>query len=244
MELWFSSDPHFYHENIIRFAGRPFKDAAEMNEAIIERHNALVKPEDHWTCLGDVTMRRDNQGNGLTIVGRMNGHKRLIMGNHDHYAMKHYLQYFEKVYAMNMYDNIRFTHIAVHPESMGNAVGNVHGHIHEKEAPAPVILQTKEGKTYIKPYVNISMEKTNYAPLTLGQVKSLVQKEIDRLSALKYEGSYVMNKNGYNISSQHCEICGLPENRLELYRCLEHTETDGTTIKIQASGEIIYPNAT
>ena len=32
--LWFTSDTHFCHENIIRFSGRPFRDAAEMNEEL------------------------------------------------------------------------------------------------------------------------------------------------------------------------------------------------------------------
>lgn len=171
MTIWFSSDPHFHHENIIKYCNRPFVNAAEMNESLVEWHNAYVKPSDHWYCLGDVTMERDGQGRGLEIVGRLNGHKRLIMGNHDHYAIKHYLAYFEKVMAMNMLDNIRFTHIPVHPGSMGKAIANVHGHIHDTPAPPPVV----DGEI-IRPYINISMEWTGYRPLSFEEVKDLIKK--------------------------------------------------------------------
>src|ERR1051325_11543971 len=130
MTLWFSSDHHFHDENIIKFCDRPFGSVTEMNDFLVEQHNARVKPSDHWYCLGDVTMLRDNQGRGLEILSRMNGHKRLIMGNHDHYAMKHYLKYFEKVMAMQRLNDLWFTHVPVHPQSLGRCKANVHGHIH------------------------------------------------------------------------------------------------------------------
>lgn len=183
-ELWFSSDPHFGHANIIKYCNRPFKNTTEMDETLIERHNALVKPEDHWTCLGDVTMERDNQGRGLEILRRLNGHKRLIGGNHDHYDIKHYIKWFEKVMAMNMIDNIRFTHIPIHPTSMGSAIANVHGHIHDADPPEAVIsIDKKTQRITYRPYVNISVERTDYRPVTLGQIKEMIMK-----SKGEYEG--------------------------------------------------------
>lgn len=178
--IWFSSDPHFHHKNIIEYGERPFSDVAEMNEYIVDTHNKFVKPPDHWYCLGDVTMERDNQGRGLGIVTRMNGHKRLILGNHDHYAMKHYLLVFEKVMAMNVLDRIRFTHIPIHPLSMGGCIANVHGHIHQRKSPDPVLQVTDKGQVLVKPYVNISLEVTNYRPVSLEEVKEMVKKAASR----------------------------------------------------------------
>lgn len=175
VDIWFSSDPHFFHEKIIKYCGRPFKDAAEMNEVIIERHNKVVKPWDHWYCLGDVTMLRDNQGRGLGIVKRLQGHRRLILGNHDHYEMKHYLKVFEKVMAMHMIDGIRFTHIPVHPSAMGRSIANVHGHIHEKKSPEPVIWLDSEKRVKIAPYINISLEVTNYTPIHFDELKRQIE---------------------------------------------------------------------
>jgi len=45
-DTWFTSDFHLGHFNIIRYCNRPFADTREMNAAILERLNALVKPDD------------------------------------------------------------------------------------------------------------------------------------------------------------------------------------------------------
>lgn len=166
MTIWFSSDLHFHHANIIRFCNRPFADPADMNAKLVQVHNAFVQPNDHWYNLGDVTMQRDGRGKGLEILAQMNGHKRLIMGNHDHYKMELYLKHFEKVMAMQMFDGMRFTHIPIHPGSMGESIANIHGHIHDQDSPDPVVT-----KGIVRPYVNICVERTGYRPLTLDEVK-------------------------------------------------------------------------
>lgn len=161
MTLWFISDTHFHHKNIIDFAGRPFNDVEEMNECMVERWNTVVKPSDHIYHLGDVTMERDNRGNGLGIMRRLNGRKRLIMGNHDHYAPKWYMEHFEKIKASTVFDGLLFTHIPVHPEGLQYRLKyNVHGHIHEKNYPLP--------------YINICVEQTKYRPISLEEIKQKV----------------------------------------------------------------------
>lgn len=176
MTIWFISDTHFHHYNIIKYANRPFQSVSEMNEFMVEQWNIYVKPSDHIYHLGDVTMLRDNQGRGLEILKRCNGHKRLIMGNHDHYHIKHYVNHFEKVMAMNVIDRYRFTHIPVHPDSFGNVAANIHGHIHEKPDYQPVCHIDKETQRLIvKPYINISVERTNYHPISLEQIKEMVK---------------------------------------------------------------------
>lgn len=185
MTIWFASDWHLWHENIIRFCNRPFKDALEMNEKLVQLHNERVKREDHFYNLGDITMRRGDSKRQIeevaTLVKRFNGHGRLIGGNHDHFSAEAYLAMgFEKIMAMQMFDNIRFTHIPVHPLSMGNSIANVHGHIHDTPAPAPVLQVDKAGKVVVKPYINISVEMTGYAPVSLEEIKQLIQKEVER----------------------------------------------------------------
>ena len=49
---WFIADFHLGHSNIIRYCGRPFVSVEEMDQAILERLNASVKPSDTLYFLG------------------------------------------------------------------------------------------------------------------------------------------------------------------------------------------------
>ena len=44
-KLFFTSDHHFGHDNIIKFCNRPFEDVREMNQVLIERWNKKIKTE-------------------------------------------------------------------------------------------------------------------------------------------------------------------------------------------------------
>jgi calcineurin-like phosphoesterase family protein len=81
MTTWFTADLHFGHVNIIRYTGRPYGDVPSMNAALIEHWNANVQPDDHVWVLGDLAL--GTIAESLPLVGRLNGHKRLLAGNHD-----------------------------------------------------------------------------------------------------------------------------------------------------------------
>ena len=52
-DTWFTADFHFGHSNIIRYCSRPFRDVAEMDQAVLERLNASVRDNDVLYFLGD-----------------------------------------------------------------------------------------------------------------------------------------------------------------------------------------------
>lgn len=81
MTRWFTSDLHFSHARIIELAYREFNSVEEMNEEIIKRYNAIVKPDDEVYFLGDCCMGQ--LVNSLPLLGLLNGRKYLILGNHD-----------------------------------------------------------------------------------------------------------------------------------------------------------------
>ncbi len=81
MEIRYIADLHFDHESIIAYDNRPFDSAAEMNEALIDRWNSVVKQEDLTWILGDFCFGGADRW--ASILKRLNGTKALILGNHD-----------------------------------------------------------------------------------------------------------------------------------------------------------------
>ena len=79
--VFFTSDTHFNHTNIIRFCNRPFKDVSHMNETIIANWNRMVGPEDIVFHLGDFCL--GGSAEWINILNRLNGKIYLISGNHD-----------------------------------------------------------------------------------------------------------------------------------------------------------------
>jgi len=79
--LFFTSDTHFFHYNIIKYCDRPFATVLEMNQTLIDEWNAVVSPDDTIFHLGDFSMCP--KSSVVEILSQLNGHKHLITGNHD-----------------------------------------------------------------------------------------------------------------------------------------------------------------
>lgn len=89
--LYFISDCHFNHKNIIEYCNRPFKDIDIMNKTIIHNWNEMVKEDDTIIHVGDFCFKNTpggKEGEGgiepTTYWKRqLNGEKIFIKGNHD-----------------------------------------------------------------------------------------------------------------------------------------------------------------
>jgi len=80
--IYFTSDPHYFHKNVIKYEDRPFDSVEEMNETMINNWNSVVDPKDTVYLLGDfafVNKRHEMED----IVKKLNGHIHWIRGNHD-----------------------------------------------------------------------------------------------------------------------------------------------------------------
>lgn len=84
--IYFTSDNHFFHRNIIEYSNRPFRDVDHMNETMISNWNTLVQPTDTIYCLGDFGFSRVDKLQRL--FDRLVGQKHLILGNHDKESRK------------------------------------------------------------------------------------------------------------------------------------------------------------
>lgn len=80
--IFFTSDLHLHHANIIRYCQRPFESVEEMDYVLIDNWNSVVKPEDSVWVLGDFSMSGDKVFLNRTL-DRLNGTKFLVAGNHD-----------------------------------------------------------------------------------------------------------------------------------------------------------------
>ena len=80
-DIFFWSDPHFYHKNVIKYCDRPFDDLEHMHESLIENFNGVVQPGDTTYWLGDSFFC--GTGKAMLIMERLNGTHIMIRGNHD-----------------------------------------------------------------------------------------------------------------------------------------------------------------
>ena len=80
-KVWFTSDTHFGHDNIIKYCNRPFRDVREMNEELIRRWNETVPEDGVVFHLGDFGYGGSKEW--ADIHRRLNGKIYLILGNHD-----------------------------------------------------------------------------------------------------------------------------------------------------------------
>lgn len=151
-EVYFISDTHFYHERIIAFANRPFQNAAQMNEAIVNNWNSVIGKRDTVYHLGDIGISRTIDD--LQIIERLNGAKKvLILGNHDNLPITDYLQVFDAVYAVYKHKGRILSHYPIHPQELYGQT-NIHGHTHDHNVTAPGCK-----------YLNVSVENIGYKPI-------------------------------------------------------------------------------
>lgn len=81
--IWFTSDTHFGHKNILRFCPntRLGNDENEMTEILIANWQKQVGQNDRVYILGDVFFC--NYDRAISIMDRLPGQKFLVYGNHD-----------------------------------------------------------------------------------------------------------------------------------------------------------------
>ena len=83
--IYFTSDTHFNHGNVVSLDHRPFTDLEHMTESLIEKWNERVKHNDIVYHIGDFALSWGKKHYDLIdkILSRLNGTKFLIVGNHD-----------------------------------------------------------------------------------------------------------------------------------------------------------------
>ena len=161
MRRFFISDLHLGHENIIKYENRPFGDCEYMKNEIVKRWNNAVSKHDMVFVLGDVAFGKEN----LDAISDLNGRKILVIGNHDTFSPKIYIDAgFESVseWPIILDDFYICSHAPIYLcNSMPYA--NIHGHIHGKQMVGGA-------------YFNVSVEQINYTPINFDEIKRALQR--------------------------------------------------------------------
>ncbi len=171
MNVYFTSDHHFGHTNIIKYEQRPFASVEHMNEHMIQMWNSIVKPEDMVYHLGDFALTKKDHIKPLLM--RLNGHKHLILGNHDRSAKfmmecgflsaEKYNMIFQEGKTIGMiHDPAKIISRPIHCDIL------LYGHVHGKKK-----LWDNSGKM-----IHVGVDSWDYRPVSLEEIIQLVKRGV------------------------------------------------------------------
>ena len=180
------SDTHFGHAGVCRFTRndgvtklRPWDNADEMDEFMVEAWNERVRPTDKVYHLGDVVMSRRS----LAIMRRLNGDKVLIRGNHDIFKDTDYREHFRELRAYHVMNGLILSHIPLHEASLGRFGTNIHGHLHANRVMKARGIDARTGETLYSNEIDprfhcVCVEQTpDFAPILFEDVLKRITKE-------------------------------------------------------------------
>ena len=162
--VYFIADTHFGEENIRLYENRPFVDITEMDNVLQKRWNSRVNQQDTIYVLGDFGAN----GQEKEILAQLNGRKFLVKGNHDIQTN----QYYRDCGFIEVYDYpliFKDFWILSHEPLYVNTnmpYANIFGHVHN----SPIF------KTYSNQHYCVSVERTQYAPISFDEIIMTIQK--------------------------------------------------------------------
>lgn len=186
-KVFFTSDTHFNHYNIIASCGRPFKDEIEMNEVFIKNWNSVVDNDSVVFHLGDFAWGGFKKWKD--VRDRLNGRIILVIGNHDlrnltetakkelfeYTTQQMYLRIEGRPVYLNHYPFLCYAGIYREPKDQ---VWALHGHIHL----GPNSLEGKDvpRMQYLFPtQYDVGVDMNNYTPISWKEVKEKIEYQVE-----------------------------------------------------------------
>ena len=186
--IWFTSDLHFGHKNILKFCKRPWDTVEEMDEGLIQNWNRVVGKDDLVFNLGDFAFATN--GRWKELINRLNGHIHLILGNHDvvRWPGDKTMELFDSVshqmilkidgrtVCLNHYPYLCFGGTWRKPKY---AVYQLFGHVHS--GPNCKGIDTDRLVNLFPYQYDVGVDNNNYTPVSWEQVKEIIQKQVDNI---------------------------------------------------------------
>lgn len=174
--IYFTSDTHFHHSNIINLCDRPFYNVEQMNQTLIRNWNSYVSNHDEIYILGDFSFATDGRVN--QTLKNLNGKKYLIKGNHDKYLKSDdfdtsLFEWIKDYYVLN-YKKVKF--ILFHYPILewdGYFKDNIHlyGHVHNSNKDNE---QNARLKVLGKRAYNVGVDVNNFFPISIEKIIEIV----------------------------------------------------------------------
>ena len=179
--VFFTSDTHFNHANILNFCNRPFADVEEMNEALIARWNNVVGKNDTVFHLGDFCF--GGAAEWTRLLDRLHGKIHLIVGNHDlknlrqgiinrfeEVTMQSQIQIDEHLIYLNHYPFLCYSG-AYRPE-----VWQLFGHVHTRVDNSGIDADRLQ-HLYPTQY-DVGVDNNDYTPVSYEQVRQIIETQL------------------------------------------------------------------
>lgn len=183
-KMFFTSDTHFCHSNIIKYCKRPFANIAENDEEIIRRWNEKVPEDGIVFHLGDVAFgdpeRVDN------ILERLNGTIYLVIGNHDwrRIVNNHKWRFEMMTQQINM--KIGKRHIILNHYPMlafsgawrgEDATYQLFGHVHTSPYTDEGLDQQRMKYLFTSQY-DVGVDNNNFTPISWKEVYQIINNQM------------------------------------------------------------------
>lgn len=182
-KIYFTSDQHFGHEGIIKFANRPYSNVRDMDEDMILKWNKVVPIDGLTFVLGDIGFC--NKKDIVDIYSRLNGRKILIRGNHDsNYSDSVLASIFDEIHDLS-YTRIQdeetskyvYMVLCHYPmfDWQGSFKGSwqLFGHIHTRKLTEFETLKTKLFSTQY----DVGVDNNNFEPVPFKKIKDIIMSQ-------------------------------------------------------------------
>ena len=188
-KVYFTSDTHFGHQNILQYAQRPFKNVTEMDELMIANWNQVVPADGTVYHLGDFCF--GDAGKVAKIIERLNGNIVLIKGNHDR-NIEHNTQLFQEVYDQHALliegQRILLNHYPMlcyaGTYSSSKPTWQLFGHIHLKAGGTGADFKRMD---YCLPYqYDVGTDLNDYAPIGWKKLRKRILFQIQHNTNVTY----------------------------------------------------------
>lgn len=176
-KVFFTSDFHANHANIIKFCDRPWNTKEEMTKGLIDNWNSVVKPDDTVFNLGDFAWA----SSWNPVLEQLNGNIYLIWGNHDRKDFKDsYMKYIKETYdQLTLLIDNKIVYLNHFPFlCLPSGHWQCFGHIH--------LSQNKnEGYDYMRSHslqpnqYDVGVDLNNFKPIAWAEVKRRIEYQIN-----------------------------------------------------------------